>query len=145
MTTDDRARLRHQLVAHEGLRLKPYLCPAGKTTIGVGRNLQDVGISEAEAAMLLEHDIDHCIHDLANTFLWFEPLDPLRQRVWVDLCFNMGIGRLKDFKKAAAAMQAKDYQHAAAELKDSAWYRQVGPHRADWLCRALETGVEPLR
>ena len=41
--------LREDLIADEGIRLKPYLCPAGKTTIGVGRNLDDVGITEAEA------------------------------------------------------------------------------------------------
>ena len=49
-----------QLVRHEGLRLKPYRCTAGKLTIGVGRNLEDKGISQQEAYELLENDIREC-------------------------------------------------------------------------------------
>ena len=44
-----------QLKRHEGLKLKPYKCTADKLTIGVGRNLEDVGISEEEAEMLLQN------------------------------------------------------------------------------------------
>lgn len=32
-------RIKEQLVRHEGLRLRPYRCTAGKLTIGIGRNL----------------------------------------------------------------------------------------------------------
>ena len=39
-------RLIAMLQRHEGLRLKPYKCTAGKVSIGYGRNLEDVGISE---------------------------------------------------------------------------------------------------
>jgi lysozyme len=53
-------RIKEQLVRHEGLRLKPYRCTAGKLTIGVGRNLEDKGISQQEAYELLENDIREC-------------------------------------------------------------------------------------
>ena len=42
-----------QLIDHEGLELKPYHCTADKLTIGVGRNIQDRGITEDEARYLL--------------------------------------------------------------------------------------------
>jgi len=42
-------KIADQLILHEGLRLKPYHCPAGKHTIGIGRNLEDKGITEKEA------------------------------------------------------------------------------------------------
>ena len=42
---------------HEGLRLNPYRCPAGKLTIGYGRNLDDAGISEEEAEAMLKADL----------------------------------------------------------------------------------------
>ncbi|MDY0127369.1 MAG: hypothetical protein RBR69_04500 [Candidatus Cloacimonadaceae bacterium] len=42
-------RIKEQLVRHEGLRLKPYRCTAGKLTIGIGRNLNDCGITQSEA------------------------------------------------------------------------------------------------
>ncbi len=38
-------RIKAQLVRHEGLKLKPYRCTAGKLTIGIGRNLDNCGIS----------------------------------------------------------------------------------------------------
>ena len=49
--------LKAQLTRHEGLRLKPYRDTLGHLTIGVGRNLSEVGISEAEAIALLDADI----------------------------------------------------------------------------------------
>jgi lysozyme len=55
-----------QLTTHEGLRLKPYLCPAGKLTIGIGRNLEGKGITKQEAIMLLEYDIQECLDDLTD-------------------------------------------------------------------------------
>jgi lysozyme len=58
----------HQVTRHEGLRLKPYLCPAGKLTIGIGRNLEGKGITEQEAVMLLENDIQECLDDLKPLF-----------------------------------------------------------------------------
>jgi lysozyme len=45
----DKQRLGKQLVIHEGLRLKPYRCSSNKLTIGIGRNIEDVGITEEEA------------------------------------------------------------------------------------------------
>jgi len=65
--------LREDLIADEGIRLKPYLCPAGKTTIGVGRNLDDVGITEDEAMEMLENDIERVKSQLAKALPWLEP------------------------------------------------------------------------
>ena len=53
-------RIKTQLIRHEGLRLKPYRCTAGKLTIGIGRNLDDCGISQKEAYAMLERDIADC-------------------------------------------------------------------------------------
>ena len=53
-------RIKAQLVKHEGFRLKPYRCTAGKLTIGIGRNLDDRGISQKEDYAILERDIFDC-------------------------------------------------------------------------------------
>ena len=45
--------LKDQLILHEGIKLKPYKCPANKWTIGVGRNLEDVGLSPEEQDRIL--------------------------------------------------------------------------------------------
>lgn len=38
--------LQEQLIRDEGVRKFPYKDTVGKTTIGVGRNLDDVGLSQ---------------------------------------------------------------------------------------------------
>jgi lysozyme len=144
MTGQERERLRQQLVMHEGLRLRPYKDTVGKMTIGVGRNLDDMGISEEEAYYLLDNDITRCIRELSSTFLWFKDLDAMRQRVFVDLCFNLGLSKLSAFTETLKAMTDRDYDRAAECLKESRWHRQVGK-RAEWLIQALRTGVEPPR
>ncbi|MDP3703688.1 MAG: lysozyme, partial [Candidatus Omnitrophota bacterium] len=95
--------LERQLIAHEGLRLKPYTDTVGKLTIGVGRNLTDKGITKAEALYLLERDIEECIADLV-TFPWFGRLDSVRQRVMIDMRFNLGPSRLRKFRRTLAAV-----------------------------------------
>ena len=139
MTSADRDALRRQLIAHEGLRLHVYEDSLGIATIGVGRNLKDRGITDAEARYLLDNDINACLDDLAAAFAWFAVLDPVRQRVLVDLCFNLGISRLKGFRKFLAACDAADWATAARELLDSKYAQQVG-RRAITLAAMLTRG-----
>lgn len=126
MSGTDRQRLIDQLIIDEDLRLKPYVDTVGKITIGCGRNLSDKGISHTEAMMLLDHDLDEAITDLAGAFPWFLTLDAIRQRACCNLRFNLGPTRFRGFKKFLAAMAAEDYPKAASELRRSRWYGQVG-------------------
>lgn len=123
---------------HEGLRLKPYKCPAGKITIGYGRNLVDNGITESEAEMLLATDIQNAYAEVSK-FTFFSRLNLDRQAVLVDMAFNLGITRLKQFKKMIAALERADYKTAAKEALDSTWARQTGT-RAKELAHILEIG-----
>ena len=123
------AGLREDLIAEEGIRLKPYLCPAGKTTIGVGRNLDDVGITQDEAMEMLDNDIDRVNAQLAKALPWLETKSPDVQRAIANMTFQMGIGALLKFKKMLAAIQARDYNAARREALNSAWAKQT-PQRA---------------
>lgn len=114
------------LIRDEGVVLKPYKCTAGKTTIGIGRNLDDVGITAAEARMLAFHDIDRVEAELTRNIPWiFDKPEPV-QRAVANMCFNMGWPRLSGFKKMLAALEAEDYEKAAAEALNSRWASQVG-------------------
>lgn len=119
--------LKEDLIADEGIRLKPYLCPAGKTTIGVGRNLDDVGITEAEAMTLLDNDINRVKAQLANALPWLQGDNV--QRAIGNMTFQMGLGGVLKFKKMLAALQVKDYTTARREALNSAWAKQT-PQRA---------------
>ena len=138
----ERQALVEQLERHEGLRLFPYSDTVGKITIGCGRNLTDVGISEDEARMLLDHDLDACIEDLA-TFPWFPTLDPVRQRALVDMRFNLGPSRFREFKMMLAAVAGGDYEQAGKRVLMSKYATQVKT-RARTIARMLATGLALL-
>lgn len=138
----DREALIRQLRLHEGERLKPYRCTAGKLTIGIGRNLEDRGITAAESAYLLGNDIAAVQQQVLNALPWAAQLDDVRQRVLLDMAFNMGIGGLLSFKNTLATIKAGDYTKAAAMMLDSRWAGQVG-RRAERLSRMMATGKDP--
>ena len=135
----DLKRLKQRLIVDERLRLSPYLCSAGKLTIGVGRNLDDVGITEEEAMYLLENDIGKSIAELRRNYPWFDGLDTVRQEVLINMHFNLGQTRLAGFRKFLAALARRDYATAAVEMMDSAWSKQVGD-RAERLEKAMKLG-----
>jgi lysozyme len=142
MTSTARDLLRAQLIDHEGMRLRAYRCPAGYITVGVGRNLEGNGITDAEARLLLDNDITRCVGELVGAFDWFPALDEMRQRAVVDLCFNMGIGKLKTFTVTLSCLSRKDYAAAAEALMKSRWYEQVG-RRAVRIVAMVRTGEDP--
>jgi len=122
----DIEKLKQQLKVHEGIRLRPYRDTVGKLTIGIGRNLDDVGISEPEAMMLLQNDVVKVLDQLDRAFPWWRNMSEDRQLVLADMCFNMGLGTLSKFVNTLAAMERGDYAAAAAGMMASKWARQVG-------------------
>ncbi len=125
-------RLKQTLMRHEGTgpvvnrRFFPYKCPAGKLTIGIGRNIQEVGISEAEAEFMLENDIAAAVELCRRMFPVFDSLDDVRQEVLVNMMFNMGYATFSQFKRFQSAVNAGDWTLAAKSMEESRWYKQVG-------------------
>ncbi len=120
-------RIKAQLVRHEGLRLKPYRCTAGKLTIGIGRNLEDRGISQKEAYAMLERDILDFEQQLLNEIPdVYNGLDEVRQSVLLNMCFNLGIKGLLEFKNTLSYIGAGDWERAANGMLASKWAKQVG-------------------
>ncbi len=131
-------QMKTELVRDEGLRLKPYKDTVGKLTIGVGRNLDDVGITEEEAGYLLENDIGRAMADLDRNVPWWRSLSDARQRAMINMCFNLGWPRLSQFQNMLAALEAGDYERAAIEALDSRWARQVGSRAARVAAQIME-------
>jgi lysozyme len=134
-----REQLRAALRRDEGIRLKPYRDTVGKLTIGIGRNLDDVGISHREADYLLDNDIDAAEQDCRRAFPWFGELNSVRQGVLINMAFNLGIVRLKQFVRTLAAVQRGDYATAAKGMLASKWATQV-KGRAARLAAEMERG-----
>ena len=127
----DYTRLSKQLLYHEGIRLKPYRCSADKLTIGIGRNIEDVGITEEEAFYLLNNDIKKVVEQCQRNFEWFDGLNDLRKEAIVNLVFNMGFGKFLQFKKTIKHIENEEFELAGAELLDSRYAQQVGQRAID--------------
>lgn len=158
-------RLLEQLRLHEGLRLSAYLCPAGYWTIGYGRNLESVGLSDSEQQMLFGEVLDRVgyierlkdnpitqaqadellLNDLARVerdlsrYLNLELFNAPRQAVCLNMAYNIGVSGFLRFHRAIAAMQSGHWEDAAHELLDSRWAMQVG-RRAKELAEQTRTG-----
>jgi lysozyme len=164
-------RMLAQLLLHEGLKLHAYLDTEGFYTLGVGYNLSSRGVdfyeqtigrrlrwqegdvttpitTRPEALRVLRADVLRVEAAVSVHFPTYLTLDPVRQRVVIDMAFNMGFG-VAGFKAAAAAVKARDWSKAARELYKSKWARQVGDgeggkfDRCDRLARIMLTGQEP--
>ena len=145
--------LKEQLVKHEGLRLKPYKCPAGKNTIGIGHNydanpLPDViqhqldtfGVITPDMAdALLEDDVAQSVTDCNRLYRDFDKFSERRQWALIDFVFNVGFRTAKSFYNTNRAINRGDWQAAAEGLKKSLWARQVGS-RSDTIIEMVRNG-----
>ena len=115
-----------QLKIDEGLRLKPYKDSVGILTIGYGHNLEDKGIPIDIAEKLLLLDVSDVINDLNRVFPWYHEMEPARQDVFINMCFNLGLKKFMGFQKFLSACKQKNWTTAADEMMDSKWAKQVG-------------------
>ncbi len=149
-----------KLIAHEGLRLEVYQDTLGIDTIGIGRNLEDRGITkeelegldipsidhvyeygltEADAVYLAHNDVEIVEEELVRAHPCVDRLDSVRQLVLMDMAFNMGVPRLCKFKKMWNAIHEEDFATAAKEMLDSRWANQV-KGRATKLANVMHNG-----
>ena len=118
-------RLVADLRTHEGFSDFPYKDSLGILTIGYGRNLTAVGISETEATVMLENDIHTAIRAAKIVCSCFAELSDRRQEVLVNMAFNMGQFKLSRFKKTLEYIEAERFVDASHEMLDSLWAQQV--------------------
>ena len=120
-----RRELTEDLIRDEGVRSIPYLDTVGKWTIGVGRNLTDNGVSQSEIDLMLANDIGNVLDECQSLTCW-AGLNDNQKRGLANMVFNMGLPRLKSFKKMLGALEASEYTKAYSEALDSKWAQQVG-------------------
>lgn len=127
---------------HEGLRHFVYKCPAGRYTIGYGRNIDTAGgkgITAEEADYLLQNDIYALRASLMSAIPVFNELNLARQAVLVSMAYNMGVRGLMSFKLMLCALNYKSYETAADEMINSKWATQV-KGRASELAQMMSSG-----
>lgn len=146
------------LIKHEGLKLKPYKCPAGFWTIGVGHNLQanpltkeqcdkfnlgvyafdevlskltESGITKDDAISLLKDDISIVTYQLIKRLSLFSSLPEQAKIAIIDVAFNIGVDGLLKFTKTLALLADEKYKEASKEILNSKWATQVGNRAHD--------------
>jgi lysozyme len=124
----------------EGFRQFPYRDTENILTIGYGRNLEHVGISEPEAEQLLLNNIQTAIDTMPHKDV-VEKLTQARQDVLINMNFNLGPNRLRGFKRMWVALSAGLFDAAADEMLYSKYARQVGD-RAQRLAKVMRKGVQ---
>lgn len=149
--------LRRQLTRHEGLRRRPYRCPAGHLTIGIGWNIDahplppDIAarvaygeaLTDAEVDRLFDISVQRVLDELPCAWAPFIRLDSVRQRALVDMAFNMGVPRLLGFRQMLHALAVGDVDTAAREALDSKWARHdVQLSRSHTVAHQLQTGID---
>ena len=155
----DRDELVKMIAIHEGIVLSVYQDHLGINTVGIGRNLDDRGITDGEL-LFMNKTIDDiydngltqeeayylCMNDIAiveKELLASKPivnqLNAVRQMILIDMAFNMGVPRLMQFKNMWLAIEKVNYLLACEEMIDSRWASQVG-NRAMKLSLAMKNG-----
>lgn len=158
-------RLKQTLERHEGFRPTVYQCTAGRNTIGVGRNLDDVGflpkevkllqknnpdrniydfesliITKDEALVFLENDIAVCVDFAKKKFHNWDNLSDARQEVIINMIFNLGRKGFLGFRNFISAVKNELFGQAKREMLNSKWAKYDVPNRANELVIVMETG-----
>jgi lysozyme len=150
------AALVAQLVEDEGLRHQVYFDTEGVATIGIGYNLESntANLSTAELGALRQHgitteraysvlnqELEVCENEMDKAIPWWHDLSAPRQRVLMNMCYNLGWPNLSGFHHTLAYLKAGDYEEAARQMLDSLWAKQVGS-RALRLSNILKAETE---
>ena len=138
--------LREQLEIDEGVKYEVYLDHLGYPTFGVGHLVlesdpehgAEVGtpVSESRVIAAFEQDCENVLRDCHILYEDFDDLPEEAQQVIANMMFNMGRPRLSKFKGMKRGVDSRDWNAAADEMVDSAWYRQV-TNRADRLVKRI--------
>ena len=138
----DIVKLREQLEIDEGVKYEVYKDHLGYLTFGIGHlitaNDPETGwsvgtdVDEYRVREAFEDDVQGVISDCEKLYVQWEHLPEEAQQIIANMMFNMGRPRLSKFKGMKRGVDARDWNAAADEMVDSAWYRQV-TNRADRL------------
>jgi lysozyme len=140
-------KLYEEIKEDEGEILSIYKDHLGYDTFGIGHLVTEadpehgkpVGtpVSAERVREVFDVDIQKSIYYCEAQYVQWHNWPEEVQLIMVNMMFNMGPTRMAKFKNMHAALSIKDWKQAAAEGRDSLWYRQV-TNRAERLMRRLE-------
>ena len=128
-------KLREELKVDEGCVYQIYNDHLGYPTFGIGHLVTghdkehgwSVGtdVDEDRVREVFEQDVQTVLSDCEILYPDFYDLPEEAQLIIANMMFNMGRTRLSKFKGMKRGVDAQDWNAAADEMVDSAWYNQV--------------------
>ena len=128
-------QLRQELTVDEGVKYEVYLDHLGLPTCGIGHLITDtdpehgldVGteIGEERVNELFEQDINITIDECKKLYYDFDELPEEAQLIICNMMFNMGRPRLSRFHKMKRAVDNREWEEAANQMKDSRWHKHT--------------------
>ena len=128
-------QLREELEVDEGCVYQIYNDHLGYPTFGIGHLVTghdkehgwSVGtdVDEDRVREVFEQDVQTVLSDCEILYPDFYDLPEEAQLIIANMMFNMGRTRLSKFKGIKRGVDAQDWNAAADEMVDSAWYNQV--------------------
>lgn len=141
-------KLRNMIIQHEGRRHQWYKDTLGNWTIGVGHlatKHDDLmkDWTDEQIDQQLSTDMLHALAMVQQHLPWFNTLNYVRQSALIDMCFNMGWGKLAGFHNMLACGEKGNFDGMAKEAINSLWAKQVGLSRSLEIARMLKRGEWP--
>lgn len=145
--------LADEIIFEEGLRLKPYRDTVGKWTCGVGHLLTKKDGTLAgdgqptfqtwtreQALAHLDGDLTTIVRGINKALPWAHTLDPIRERVLINMGFQLGLDGLLAFKDTLALIRVGNYSQAADHMLASKVGSKQAPARWLRLATRMRTG-----
>ena len=142
-----------QIKFDEGVKNDVYLDSLGLKTVGVGHLIkeEDGGLEKLEVGDTITDEqveellmIDLHEHYEECKHMWgeeeFHAFPGEIQHVLLNMMFNMGMTRLRGFKKMLSALSEGNYAEMAVQMMDSRWATQVGPRATRLRDRVVAVG-----
>ena len=143
----NRDKLYEEIKADEGEVLEVYKDHLGYDTIGIGHLVtaedEEFGkpagtpITIERSRELFDRDVQCAIEDCERLYGQWHNWPEAVHLIMVNMAFNLGATRLAKFKNMHNMLSQHKWKEAAAEGRDSRWYRQV-TNRAERLMTRLE-------
>ena len=115
---------------HEGFSSVVYKCTAGYDTIGYGKRIKYLQVTEEQSTEWLEEDLENLKYTLSGKYDWFLPAPQEVRDIVMNMNYQLGVSAFSKFKKTIKYIANKDYQMASVEMLDSKWARDDTPRRA---------------
>tara|TARA_R110002110_G_scaffold94550_1_gene244982 strand:+ start:61 stop:468 length:408 start_codon:yes stop_codon:yes gene_type:complete len=115
---------------HEGFSSVVYKCTAGYDTIGYGKRIKYLQVTEEQSTEWLEEDLENLKYTLSGKYDWFLPAPQEVKDIVMNISYQLGVSGFSKFRKTIKYIANKDYEMCAVEMLDSKWAREDTPRRA---------------